>query len=708
VGSRPEKTDSTSSHTKFSVALHKSIGAKLFYLVSAVVLVVTAVNSWQNGDLFRRYFERNFADSTIAEAKEAAATNAAIMESWISQLALVMHQVEVLPTAERGRTLASLLAASRELVAVQIVELDATGKFQAENFRSTAMQVTEFQDERMQNWSRAKLTTELRRAGLALVNKGSVHGSPSNGQTDPIANLGPTLHLPLLSLAKSFQVDLGSANSGTPSTPHQVWGILTVWQTRMSMALPQSKVVKSRLIDKKGAVIVASDVATTFGGILDKSLIAKAALEAKSANGFREYQLGQSGDWLGSYAQLSHFGLTTIVERSAAEEKLAITTIVGRTALYSVLFVLIAMMVSLAGASRMTASLRAMSSATERIAGGDFDAPVPSAAQDEVGLLGRSVSSMAQRIKALLATEVEKVRIEAELVTASMVQSSFFPKENSKVLEPTHAAENHLPNNVLRIFGTYHPASECGGDWWGHFTAKDGREFVYIGDATGHGTPAAFLTAMAYSNMVTVSKLLRDSTLAGDGKSAFEVTPSSILRRFNEVLLEAFEGKFAMTFFVASFEPKTGKLTYANAGHPFPLVLPANKVNNLDPTVDPLICLNFGGIPLGVTTKVKYKERHHTLGPGDKFYLYTDGLSESRSPIGRSLGGKKLRQIVASSGNLGAAQASASIVGAAFEFYQTRQLNDDLTVVVAEVPADWRPHSQNIPQIDLGLAIKSA
>jgi sigma-B regulation protein RsbU (phosphoserine phosphatase) len=115
---------------------------------------------------------------------------------------------------------------------------------------------------------------------------------------------------------------------------------------------------------------------------------------------------------------------------------------------------------------------------TQELASGNFSKRVKLKGSDEVGALSDSINDMANKIVVFMEEMKEKARLENEVAVAQLVQASFFPESTQ------------LPD----ITGHMEPASECGGDWWGYFDHGDWR-VVFIADATGHGVPAALLTA---------------------------------------------------------------------------------------------------------------------------------------------------------------------------------------------------------------------
>ena len=121
----------------------------------------------------------------------------------------------------------------------------------------------------------------------------------------------------------------------------------------------------------------------------------------------------------------------------------------------------------------------------KKLSDGDFKSEVSINSGDELENLGASFNFMTSKIDSFMSEMVEKGRMESELATAQAVQSSLFP-------------DAHIKNEKTEIAGHYESASECGGDWWGCKFVDD-KLYFFVGDATGHGVPAALLTATVSS-----------------------------------------------------------------------------------------------------------------------------------------------------------------------------------------------------------------
>jgi hypothetical protein len=256
-----------------------------------------------------------------------------------------------------------------------------------------------------------------------------------------------------------------------------------------------------------------------------------------------------------------------------------------------------------------------------------------------------------------------------------MVQSTFFPRSESQ-------------NGPIYMTGFYQPASECGGDLWGHFELEPGVEFFFIGDAMGHGAPAALVTAMAYSTTMTIADVVRDH-------SGMRDSPARVLERMNRIIHEAVRGTISMTFFACVIDTKRGLMTFANAGHNFPVIIPTDRDDPRAPTDKrnlrvPPISLKLRGTPLGMDANTKYHDKTIALRPGDKVLYFTDGLIECSSPKGEVWGRKYLIEQAVDTALLPPTEMKDELLSRAFTFFANKPLDDDVTAVVVEIAASWQ------------------
>lgn len=160
----------------------------------------------------------------------------------------------------------------------------------------------------------------------------------------------------------------------------------------------------------------------------------------------------------------------------------------------------------------------------------------------------------------------------------------------------------------VRIGVSYKPAVEAervGGDFYDIFQLPDDRVVAVIGDVSGKGIVAAGLTE-------TVRSTLRTLLYMG-------LTPAESLTQANRVLRDQTRTEQFATVAVAVLDTRTGELTYAAAGHPYPLLI-ADKSELFEVPSDP---------PLGAFEHEFGQTALH-LAPSECLVMYTDGLSEAR------------------------------------------------------------------------------
>jgi serine phosphatase RsbU (regulator of sigma subunit) len=205
----------------------------------------------------------------------------------------------------------------------------------------------------------------------------------------------------------------------------------------------------------------------------------------------------------------------------------------------------------------------------------------------------------------------ERERIEQELQVARQIQQQLLP-------EATPELES------WEVTTYYQPAREVGGDFYDFLDLKDGRLGLVVGDATGHGMPAALVVS-------TTRGMLRAVVQSAE-------SPREVLARVNEALVAEIPPSTFVTCFYGILEPESGRFRYANAGHDLPCC------RRHDGRADEL---RARGMPLGLMPRVSYEEKEAVLETGDSILFYSDGLVEARDPKGEMFGFPRLRRLVA-------------------------------------------------------------
>jgi serine phosphatase RsbU (regulator of sigma subunit) len=273
---------------------------------------------------------------------------------------------------------------------------------------------------------------------------------------------------------------------------------------------------------------------------------------------------------------------------------------------------------------------------------------------DELHLVRRVADQLRDGLAYATISRQAKVRaaVKAEVSLAATVQEAFMPGREIMT----------LPG--VELCGAYEPATQCGGDWWSAHSLTDGRTLVLIGDVTGHGLPAALVTAAARG---CVDVVLR---LAGPRLDLIE-----LLEALDEVVRHHGGGQFHMTCFATLLDPRRGEVTYASAGHVVPYVV---KGAELD-------VLASRGNPLGSGAALDVTAQRRALGRDDRLVWYTDGLVECLGPDSRPYGDRRLQRALRKLAGAGPAAIRDGLLAENTAFRGGISAADDVTLVVARI-----------------------
>ena len=234
--------------------------------------------------------------------------------------------------------------------------------------------------------------------------------------------------------------------------------------------------------------------------------------------------------------------------------------------------------------------------------------------QDEVENLSRIMADMERDLASyeehITRITAEKERIGAELSLATRIQASMLP----------HVFPPFPDRKEFDIYASMDPAREVGGDFYDFFLIDEDHLGLLMADVSGKGVPAALF--------MMASKIILQSC-AMLGRSAAE-----ILTKTNEAVCSNNQAGMFVTVWIGILEISTGKLTAANAGHEYP-VLQRNG-GRFE------ILKDKHGFVIGGMAGVRYREYELQLEPGDKIFVYTDGVPEATDCTNQLFGSERM------------------------------------------------------------------
>lgn len=236
-------------------------------------------------------------------------------------------------------------------------------------------------------------------------------------------------------------------------------------------------------------------------------------------------------------------------------------------------------------------------------------------------------------------------RLKKDLEEARAIQQNLLPKK--------------LPGDKrYEIAASYEPLEEVGGDWFFVSKTPEEKVSVQIADVTGHGLSAAFIGSMA--------KL---ALIASDTEQ-----PHELLARMNALMAPQMpDGKF-VTMFSYLYDPASGDIQYARAGHPPGLLLKRQKKE--------VVQLLGDGFAVGFFDDSEYSSDTAHMDVDDLLLVYTDAFPESMNMKGECYGTERLEEFMLSlPPDTSAGDAIGELISHFEEFRGGRILKDDVTVV---------------------------
>jgi serine phosphatase RsbU (regulator of sigma subunit) len=258
--------------------------------------------------------------------------------------------------------------------------------------------------------------------------------------------------------------------------------------------------------------------------------------------------------------------------------------------LFTVIYVLIAFLVN----QIVVNNIQLINESLGRITNGDLDEIVSVRSSSEFASLSDDINQTVYALKGYIAA-AEK-RIEQELVAAKTIQEAALPKVFT------------FPNREeFELFASMKPAKEVGGDFYDFFFVDNNTIVIVIADVSGKGIPAALF-------MMRSKTAIRSLAESGG-------TPSEIIFKANNTLCEGNDAEMFVTVWIGIIDLRTGVVKCANAGHEYPAIMRAGGSYEL--------LKDKHSLALAAMENLKAREYELKLEPGDRLFVYTDGVPEA-------------------------------------------------------------------------------
>ncbi len=276
--------------------------------------------------------------------------------------------------------------------------------------------------------------------------------------------------------------------------------------------------------------------------------------------------------------------------------------------LFTVIYVLIAFLVR----QIVVKNIDLINESLDKITNGNLNEVVTVRNSSEFASLSDDINQTVDALKGYI--EAAEKRIEQELFFARTIQESSLPRN----------FEFPGRNDEFEIYASMKAAKEVGGDFYDFFFVDRNKIALVIADVSGKGIPAALF-------MMRSKTAIRSFAETGG-------SPSEILERANNTLCEGNDAEMFVTAWIGIVDLETGLMKCANAGHEYPLI---KRVNG-----EFEIIKDKHSLALAAVEEIKPKEYDIELHPGDKVFVYTDGIPEAINEEVVQYGSKRLIDVI--------------------------------------------------------------
>ena len=301
-------------------------------------------------------------------------------------------------------------------------------------------------------------------------------------------------------------------------------------------------------------------------------------------------------------------------------------------------------------------NLKKVNNTLGRIAEGDLNVTVDVRSNEEFSSLSDDINSTVSTLKRYIAEAA--ARIDKELEYAKQIQLSALPT-------------NFPDGENYSIYAEMIAAKEVGGDFYDFYKLNDSTVAFLVADVSGKGIPAAMF-------MMTAKTIIKD--LAESGMAI-----NNIFTKANEKLCENNESGMFVTAWMGILDLTTGNIQFANAGHNPPLL------KRTDGSFEYLKTRT--GFILAGMEDIRYRAGEITLNPGDRLFLYTDGVPEATNAESKLYGEDRLLSFMNQNASAEATRLLPALKRNIDDFVGEAPQFDDITMLML----DYKPEKGGKP-----------
>lgn len=249
----------------------------------------------------------------------------------------------------------------------------------------------------------------------------------------------------------------------------------------------------------------------------------------------------------------------------------------------------------------------------------------------------------------LQSVTAERERIGAEVEIATAIQQS--------MLE--HVAPDFVGKNEYDLFASMTPAREVGGDFYDFFMVDENHIAILIADVSDKGVGSAFFMAIAKTLIKTYAQM------GG--------TPEEIITNVDKRISEKNDAGLFVTVWFAIVDLNTGHVNACNAGHDYPAIMKVGEDFVIEKTPH--------GPPVAFIPGMEFAGIEFDMKPGDRIFLYTDGVNEAKREDGERFGTDRMLEVLNAHKDVDNEEMIHIMKAAVDEFAGDEPQFDDMTML---------------------------
>ena len=237
---------------------------------------------------------------------------------------------------------------------------------------------------------------------------------------------------------------------------------------------------------------------------------------------------------------------------------------------------------------------------------------------DEIEILYYMMTDMEKDLndyeKNLQSITAERERIGAEIEIATAIQQGML--EN--------VAPNFVGKKEYDLYAAMSPAREVGGDFYDFFMVDDDHLAILIADVSDKGVGSAFFMAISKTLVKTYAKMIAN--------------PSDVISKVDRQISEKNDAGLFVTLWMAVIDLNSGHVNACNAGHDYPAIMKNGEDFVVEKTPH--------GPPVAFIPGMEFQGMEFDMKPGDRIFLYTDGLNEAKRSDNERFGTDRMLEVL--------------------------------------------------------------